>query len=626
VTGITGGGGRHLVYRCATPIPSRPLDGYEGIDVKAEGGMVVVPPSIHPSSGRPYEWEFSWGPGDAEPAEVPPALVELFSTGGHLASGPLDERDEEAVNLLLEHYGGHHPHQRAGYVEVTRPGKEARLGGSGTVGAVGRGVVRVWSTHWPELPAGVYGLGELRRLAGVDGPSVHVPAIEPPPGFRWWHPGDVDRPRPVLGPDAYHGPLGEYLVFLDRRTEAHPAPIGFSILAYLGAWLGRALTFSAGPAIRHHPNLWGAFVGPTSSGAKGVSWGAARLILDTLDRQIVAGHTASGLGSGEALVDMLADDDGRTKAYVVHDHELAAVFRVCQREGSTLSELLRKGFDLDQLESRTRRKGDVIASAYFLAALGSITEAELGDLLDAAAVENGFGNRWLYLWSELTTLLPFGADLDLVRLGAIADRIAEGVAGCIEREYRIADGTPAGDVWRPFYLARRSGRGAGIVRALTARHHVHAARLSILYAALDGAVELGPDHVRAAIAWCDYSYATVELVFGPGASGRARTLVEAIRAAGTNGLDGTAQRDVFHRNLSGEELATIRAELEEVGLVHTEHLPTGGRPRLVSLAITRHDPYDQTTKGTKGPEPPSADDLSSLSSFGRSPLRNGETS
>ncbi len=84
VTSLTGGGGRHLWF--AHPehlVPSRPL--VPGIDVKAEGGMVVAPPSRHVSGGV-YRWLADHGPGEHELAPLPVWLerrsVELAGTSG----------------------------------------------------------------------------------------------------------------------------------------------------------------------------------------------------------------------------------------------------------------------------------------------------------------------------------------------------------------------------------------------------------------------------------------------------------------------------------------------------------------------------------------------------------------
>ncbi|MCF2684138.1 bifunctional DNA primase/polymerase [Faecalicatena contorta] len=57
---ITGRGGYHLFYRDNAANKSRGSL-YEGIDIRADGGYIVAPPSVHPN-GICYEWE--QGPGD----------------------------------------------------------------------------------------------------------------------------------------------------------------------------------------------------------------------------------------------------------------------------------------------------------------------------------------------------------------------------------------------------------------------------------------------------------------------------------------------------------------------------------------------------------------------------------
>ena len=53
-TAVTGSGGMHFLFKSDKPEKSR-IGLYPGIDVRAEGGYIVAPPSIHPN-GNIYKW------------------------------------------------------------------------------------------------------------------------------------------------------------------------------------------------------------------------------------------------------------------------------------------------------------------------------------------------------------------------------------------------------------------------------------------------------------------------------------------------------------------------------------------------------------------------------------------
>lgn len=75
----TGHDGWHLYYRHpGRPVPSRPLPGRDGVDVKADGGYVVLPPSVHPDTGRAYRWL----PAERQVIEMPPALTAAVADPG----------------------------------------------------------------------------------------------------------------------------------------------------------------------------------------------------------------------------------------------------------------------------------------------------------------------------------------------------------------------------------------------------------------------------------------------------------------------------------------------------------------------------------------------------------------
>jgi hypothetical protein len=70
----TGSGGWHFCYRHPG---GRVLSGAgkagHKIDVKADGGYIVVAPSIHPRTGRPYTWRFDWASAPRD--ELHPELL-----------------------------------------------------------------------------------------------------------------------------------------------------------------------------------------------------------------------------------------------------------------------------------------------------------------------------------------------------------------------------------------------------------------------------------------------------------------------------------------------------------------------------------------------------------------------
>jgi hypothetical protein len=96
---LTGGGGEHVIFACpagvevvsyaAANIQEPPLG--PGIDVRARGGYIVAPPSVH-ISGRVYSWSVDHHPAHTPLAEAPDWLVERLVMPGHA-------RHTEAMHL-----------------------------------------------------------------------------------------------------------------------------------------------------------------------------------------------------------------------------------------------------------------------------------------------------------------------------------------------------------------------------------------------------------------------------------------------------------------------------------------------------------------------------------------------
>lgn len=81
---LTGGGGRHPLFQHRDGVRNS-VKRLTGLDVRGEGGYIVVPPSVHPS-GREYAWELSSRPGEVEIAEWPSWLLDA------LRAAPRDDK------------------------------------------------------------------------------------------------------------------------------------------------------------------------------------------------------------------------------------------------------------------------------------------------------------------------------------------------------------------------------------------------------------------------------------------------------------------------------------------------------------------------------------------------------
>ena len=80
VESATGGGGRHIYFAYPGREVRNRAGMAPGIDMRGDGGVIVVPPSVHPS-GRRYRWKRGRRPGDLALAPLP-VWFELDRFGG----------------------------------------------------------------------------------------------------------------------------------------------------------------------------------------------------------------------------------------------------------------------------------------------------------------------------------------------------------------------------------------------------------------------------------------------------------------------------------------------------------------------------------------------------------------
>jgi hypothetical protein len=198
--------------------------------------------------------------------------------------------------------------------------------------------------------------------------------------------GNVDS-WPTLNDQAFYGIFGKIVRLIEPHSEADPAAILFQLLTGFGNAVG-AGPFYLADGSRHYANLFGCLVGQSSRSRKGTSWNHAQRALEIADPDWNKHHHNSGLSSGEGLIwkvrDPVIEYDRKKKQYVVTDpgvadkrlqvneHEFARVLQVMNREGNTLSEIVRCAWDHRNLETMTRNS-PAIATDPHISIIGHIT-------------------------------------------------------------------------------------------------------------------------------------------------------------------------------------------------------------------------------------------------------------
>lgn len=76
IEAITGGGGRHILFKNPGQVKNR-TNVLPGLDVRGEGGYIVVSPSLHACWKR-YEWELSSRPLEVPLSDMPEWLLQLI--------------------------------------------------------------------------------------------------------------------------------------------------------------------------------------------------------------------------------------------------------------------------------------------------------------------------------------------------------------------------------------------------------------------------------------------------------------------------------------------------------------------------------------------------------------------
>ena len=144
----------------------------------------------------------------------------------------------------------------------------------------------------------------------------------------------------------------------------------------------------------------------------------------------------------------------------------------------------------------------------------------------------------------------------------------------------------AGEIWDGVY-ADLSAERPGLTGAILGRAEAHVLRLSLLYAALDGATAIQPPHLMAASALSEYGDQSVRHIWGDALGDPVADELLRLLRASPDGVTRTQMNDHFGRNQASERIGSALTLLAEHRLAVPEPQQTGGRPREVWRARGR---------------------------------------
>ncbi len=409
---------------------------------------------------------------------------------------------------------------------------------------------------------------------------------------------------PVLSNAALYGLAGEIVRTIEPHTEADNAALLIQLLVGFGCLVGKTAYFRA-EADFHYTKLFAVLVGASSKGRKGTSWGQIKSLLCRVDESF-ADCVQDGLSSGEGLIYHVRDaqskkvpikdknrivdyqeeivDEGATekRAFVV-EPEFARVLRAMQREGNTLSSVIRQAWDSDRLRIMT--KNPIKASEAQISIVGHITNDELARNLDETEMANGFANRFLWIFTRRSKYLPEGGNLQESQLNSLIEKLNKAVIYArITKELRRDE--YARRLWIEIYPKLSDGH-TGLLGSVTSRAEAQVMRLACLYALLDCAEIIQIQHLEAALALWQYCEDSARYIFGNQTGNKIADTIYAALSGTEDGLTKTQIRDLLQRNASASQVNSALKLLVELGKIGVIKEETDGRPREIYRA--RHN-------------------------------------
>ncbi len=409
-----------------------------------------------------------------------------------------------------------------------------------------------------------------------------------------------------LQAEAFHGLAGELVNLIEPHTESDRAGLLVQLLIAVGNVIGRGPSFTVG-GDQHYTNEFAVLVGATSKGRKGSSWSAIRGVVGQVDPAWFHGSIQAGLSSGEGLIWAVRDEIEATrpvrtgkgkpatesqivikdpgvsdKRLMVVESEFASTLRVADRDGNTLSAVVRLAWDSGRLNVLTKNNPARATGAH-ISIIGHVTKDELLKYLTNSEAGNGFANRFLWVVVKRSKLLPDGGRLDTVDFAPLVRRLTDAIdfARTVGPMNRDQDAT---DLWHDVY-GHLSRDRVGLLGAVTSRAEAHTLRLSCLYALLDRSAVVRLPHLAAALEIWRFCEDSCKFIFGDSLGDITADTIRAALRRRPSGFTRTEISRLFDGHKSADQVTRALELLRSQNMAESRSSPTKkGRPEERWLA------------------------------------------
>jgi len=255
-----------------------------------------------------------------------------------------------------------------------------------------------------------------------------------------------------------------------------------------------------------------------------------------------------------------------------------------QREGNTLSQILRDAWDGYRIQSQSLSH-TLVGLNPTVSLVAYTTATELKKTLKEVNTFNGFSNRFLWTCTRRSKYLPFAGPVPDTVYNELVGRLRD-VNEWVNQQGRIVMtlqdnmDTVAKRTWEIMYPKLSQG-GDDIISSITARSEVQAARLMLLYAVLDKSTVITTEHLKAAIAIIERSIQSVKFIYGDSTGDPIRdAIIEGLKQYGPMTQTGI-HRKIFQSNMEANKIKEALQKLSAKGMVICKTEATKGKTRKI---------------------------------------------